>query len=276
MFKHLTFSLLKFVTSVALLALLASCISGAPQAPGGSPISPNPFQDARSESCATTRGAEALYWDYMNGLARLDYPQTILTIPYSPGLPFTHPVQPLYSFVYPSTWRTEMLTDNASQLTGVNVLSPDAQAVWRRLNYTVVGEAVSARRALEVEAQGMLAHIGNPQNVETVCFIMLPDQTRAAAIIRAGNFTANVSIQVFVSALGNSPVTVILAQVALAPTSEYALTAVNVFFPLTSQLTPRGGTDPECSDGVDNDGDGRVDFPNDPGCSSPDDTSEAG
>jgi hypothetical protein len=33
---------------------------------------------------------------------------------------------------------------------------------------------------------------------------------------------------------------------------------------------------PECSDEVDNDGDGNVDFPNDPGCKSPEDLSEAG
>jgi len=38
----------------------------------------------------------------------------------------------------------------------------------------------------------------------------------------------------------------------------------------------RGGAAPECSDGIDNDGDGRVDFPNDPQCSSRSDDSEAG
>ena len=37
----------------------------------------------------------------------------------------------------------------------------------------------------------------------------------------------------------------------------------------------RGGDAAACSDGIDNDGDGRVDFPNDPGCSSPQDDSEA-
>ena len=35
------------------------------------------------------------------------------------------------------------------------------------------------------------------------------------------------------------------------------------------------GDDPECSDGVDNDGDGRVDFPNDPNCVDEDDDSES-
>ena len=36
----------------------------------------------------------------------------------------------------------------------------------------------------------------------------------------------------------------------------------------------RGGDAAQCSDGIDNDGDGRVDFPNDPGCSSAQDDSE--
>ena len=35
------------------------------------------------------------------------------------------------------------------------------------------------------------------------------------------------------------------------------------------------GGDPECSDGIDNDGDGRVDFPNDPQCDSAQDDSES-
>lgn len=35
-----------------------------------------------------------------------------------------------------------------------------------------------------------------------------------------------------------------------------------------------GGSAPECSDGIDNDGDGKIDFGSDPGCSSADDDSE--
>jgi acid phosphatase type 7 len=38
--------------------------------------------------------------------------------------------------------------------------------------------------------------------------------------------------------------------------------------------TTAGGPQPACSDGVDNDGDGSTDFPNDPGCSSESDTDE--
>lgn len=35
-----------------------------------------------------------------------------------------------------------------------------------------------------------------------------------------------------------------------------------------------GGGHPDCSDGVDNDGDGSTSYPNDPGCTSPTDNSE--
>ncbi|MPZ01013.1 MAG: hypothetical protein GEU97_24220 [Actinophytocola sp.] len=36
-----------------------------------------------------------------------------------------------------------------------------------------------------------------------------------------------------------------------------------------------GGDPPECSDGVDNDGDKKIDYPDDPGCDSPEDDSES-
>lgn len=39
---------------------------------------------------------------------------------------------------------------------------------------------------------------------------------------------------------------------------------------------PTGGGDTDCSDDIDNDGDGQTDFPGDPGCSGPDDTNESG
>jgi len=35
-------------------------------------------------------------------------------------------------------------------------------------------------------------------------------------------------------------------------------------------------TPPQCSDGIDNDGDGLIDYPQDPGCQSPQDDDESG
>lgn len=250
-----------------LLLLLASCGTTT-----GSASQPQPgnFDGARSLSCSNPTGLEALYWDFMNGIIRTDYPDTWRFLPYAPGSSFIHPVQPLYSFIYPSHWTLEPLTNPASQLTGANVIRPDGQAVWRRLNYTL-GGAVSATDALNSELQGMLGFLGNPGQVQTVCFI--EDAGRSAALVRAGEFTANLSVQAFTS----GGLTVIFAQVAVAPTADYAFTALNAFFPLSGQMNLGGGSsDPECSDGVDNDGDGQTDYPDDGGCTSELDDSEAG
>ena len=46
--------------------------------------------------------------------------------------------------------------------------------------------------------------------------------------------------------------------------------------PGCSATNDRDETDVQCSDGIDNDGDGRIDFPDDPECSSPNDTTEGG
>ena len=44
----------------------------------------------------------------------------------------------------------------------------------------------------------------------------------------------------------------------------------------TSSVIVRASAHPACSDGIDNDGDGLVDYPNDPGCRSPNDLTEFG
>ena len=206
---------------------------------------------------------------------RADYPQTVRFLPYTPGIPFVHPQQPLYSFVYPPDWNAEMLTDTSQQLTGANVIRQDGRAVWRRLNYTLAG-AVTPENALNAEVEGMLSFIGNPQDVQSVCFIVSSDRTSSQVLLRTRSFTAQVGVQVFTtpSPFGGMT-TVVFAQVVVAPTAEYEATAVNVFFPLTGQLTPGGSSGkPDCSDGEDNDGDGLIDYPNDTGCNSADDDSE--
>lgn len=254
---------LRALAAVFALAMLSSCGGGLNAGPGA-------FQGATSNFCDEAVGIEALYWDYMNGVIRVDYPETYRFIPYAPGSSFIHPEQPLYSFIYPSTWSVETLFNPGSQLTGVNVIRSDGRAVWRRLNYTVSG-TVSATQALNEEINLMLGFMGSPGPIDEVCFGAI--EGRAAMLLRSGSITANVSTQTFVS----GGLTVILAQVAVAPTAEYDNVAYNVFFPLSGQMNLGGGSsDPQCDDGIDNDGDGLTDFPNDPGCTSPSDDSEAG
>jgi hypothetical protein len=250
-----------------LTVLLASCVGGI--VPGG----PGSFDDARSVSCDATRGAEALYWDFMNGVIRVDYPETIRFLPFPPGSTFIHPTQPLYNFSFPPGWQVDTLIDGPSNLAGANVVRPDGQVVWRRLSFAVSG-TVSPNDYLNFEIDQMRDILGIAGPIDFVCSPP-SNGTNAAALIRTGDFTANVSVQVFVSPFLGGTVSNIFAQVAIAPTAEYNARAVDVFFPLSGQMNLGGGSsDPECSDGIDNDGDGQTDYPDDNGCTSETDDSE--
>lgn len=68
---------------------------------------------------------------------------------------------------------------------------------------------------------------------------------------------------------GGEVVTATATNTTLRDTSEFS-EAVAV-----DDDTPPPPPPPQCSDGVDNDGDGKIDFPDDPGCESPDDDSES-
>ncbi|MEM6446008.1 MAG: hypothetical protein AAF704_05490 [Cyanobacteria bacterium P01_D01_bin.123] len=238
----------------------------------------SPFQNVTSLICDNTRGVEALYWDYSNGEIRADYPATLTQIPYLPGIPFILPQEPLYNFVYPSGWQAHPLVDARTSLTGVDVIRQDRQAQWRRLNFVASG-IPTAKTILDSEVSQILAFIGNPQTVETLCTRDLFDPssqgTSASTLVKAGEFTANVNVQaVPLPPVLGVPSTSVFIQAVLAPMAQYEATAINVFFPITGQLLLGGGNSPDCSDAVDNDSDGFTDFPADDGCSSADDDSE--
>src|SRR5690606_37587721 len=93
--------------------LLASC--GTTPGPGGGGGGgggggPRSFDGAVSQSCEQVSGLQALYWDFMLGVIRTDYPETYRLLPYV-GSPFIHPAQPLYSFMYPPGWSAPTLAD---------------------------------------------------------------------------------------------------------------------------------------------------------------------
>jgi hypothetical protein len=62
---------------------------------------------------------------------------------------------------------------------------------------------------------------------------------------------------------------------SILPYLDYPPTATPTFTPEPTS-TPTPTPAPECSDGIDNDGDGDTDYPNDGRCLSPDDNSESG
>lgn len=234
------------------------------------------FAVAQSTQCRDTRGVEALYWDFSNGVIRVDYPETLLIPRFTSAFPYMHPAELLYNFFYPGGWQVETLFDQQTRLTGVNVIRADGQAVWRRINLRLE-QNMTAKDVLDVEVPQILAHVGNPQNVTESCFFNAPDGSSASVLLRAGGFVANANAQVFkMPGLFGGVTSLVFAQVVVAPAAEYDQVAIDVFFPLTGQLMAGGGSDPECSDGIDNDGDNKTDYPADEGCSSKDDVSEAG
>jgi hypothetical protein len=266
------------LAAATLAVVLTACGSAGGNPGGGGGTNPDAFAGATSQSCAGVTGVPALYWDFMAGAIRTDYPETYRFLPYV-GAPFIHPQQPLYSFTYPPGWNAVMLTDPSLQLTGANVVRGDGNAVWRRLNYTVRG-IVGVNTFIADELNAMVTNLGlnGPFDVRCTANVTDPGTGREAAgrLVNVDGFTANLTVQTFPSNLlgGNTSVFI---QLAVAPTAEYDATTVNVFFPLSGQLLFGGGSSPnQCEDGEDNDGDGQVDFPNDPGCTSPTDDSEAG
>ena len=267
------------LAAASLAVVLTACGSagGNGGGPGGGIPDPNTFAGATSRTCAGVTGVPALYWDYMAGVIRFDYPETYRFVPYL-GTPITHPQQPLYSFMVPPGWDAVLLADAGLQLTGANVVRGDGNAVWRRLNFTL-GGIVGVNAIVAQELNTMAANLGASGPFNVRCSGNLTDPATgiesAGRLVEVGGFTANLTVQAFPSNLlgGN---TTVFVQLVVAPTTQYDAAAIGVFFPLTGQLTPGGGSSPECSDGIDNDGDGLIDYPADPGCSSPDDDSEGG
>lgn len=267
---------LRVLALAALLLFLVGC--GSAQGPGGGGGGPKRFEGAVSQSCAQVTGMRALYWDFMLGAMRTDYPETYRLLPYV-GSPFTHQAQPLYSFMFPPGWSAFALTDPSLQLMGANVVRADGQAVWRRLNLTASGN-IGAELVIGNELDQMTTNLGLSGQFQVLC--ALPVQVEpgtgseaSAVLVDADGFTAMIQTQVYRSAVPGT--SVVFIQMAVAPQAQFDEAAYNVFFPLSGQMLPGGGSgEPECNDGVDNDGDGKIDYPDDPGCSSPEDDSEAG
>ncbi|HTH83098.1 MAG TPA: hypothetical protein VL490_09195 [Mucilaginibacter sp.] len=70
-----------------------------------------------SKICNDITGAEAVYWDLMNGIPRTDIPGGLPTIKAMGGV-YSHPSFPLLSFTYPTGYTPH--TDATAGAVGVN------------------------------------------------------------------------------------------------------------------------------------------------------------
>lgn len=204
---------------------------------GDNPSLETQLANMRSQLCPNVRGVQALYWDMNNGVMRGDIPGGVPTIK-NPGGYFIHSGYPALGFQLPQGYRAIELS--GSSTIGVNVLRNDDNALWRYVTTTVFG-ITNAEQVLQAELNQMLANLGNPQNVTVVCSNagssqLAPDMqsTTATALVRAGNFTALLAVNVNVLASTGS--SFIGIQMTLGPTAEYDNLVLDTFLPIGYQL----------------------------------------
>ena len=97
-----------------------------------------------------------------------------------------------------------------------------------------------------------------------VCQTPTPTATQTATTVPATATPTNTATSTSTAV----PPTATFTPVYVPPTATP--TSTNTIVAPTATATPKS----QCSDGIDNDGDGKIDFPADPGCSGPGDNKE--
>ena len=274
------------VTQTAIAACL-TCQFTLACSGGGSAVGNNAaVAQATTASCAGITGASALYWDFSTGVLRTDYPPASTFPPVPAGGSFLHPRLSL-TIIYPAGWSATALIDNTTVtneparviqgnltvLAGTSVLRSDGRALWRYL-HTSEANATTAQQRLNEEVQRVLNGFGIAGQPTELCSLSGAGSiggfpgAQSATLLRAGEFTIQViSMQAQVPLIGQSNALVTVTSVA--PTTEYDARVLDSFLPIGWQLI---GT--QCSDRIDNDGDGAIDL-SDQQCSGLTDNSES-
>lgn len=266
--------------------LLVAVAFGVTVAACGGDDGVGPSSSATSQLCPDVSGLEAVFWDFINGIPRGDLPSTAFTIPFDIDFaqsPYSNSTSLLLGFMVPQGWTVSDAVDVSGfafpgTVAGADLIRADNRAVWRyMLNGQITGGFTSAA-ILDAELNTARNFIGNPAGTTVVCQInaqttgILGPESVAAQLLRVGDFTIFSRIHVIVvpgtSAFYSGLTTV-------APTSESVQLINDIYVPMITQLYG-GGSDPAaCADGIDNDGDGDTDYPNDAQCTSPADDSES-
>ena len=245
-----------------------------------------PSASASSQICAEVSGLEAVYWDFINGVPRGDLPSTAFMIPFEidpAQSPYSNSTSLLLGFIVPQGWTASDGADVSGfaipgTVAAADLIRAGDQAVWRYMfNAQLTGGFTSAG-ILDSEIAAATTFLGNPSPTTTVCEInvqqngILGPVSVAARLLRVGEFTIFSRAQVtIVSGVG----AYLNGFTSVAPTAESERLINDIFVPMITQLFG-GGSDPAaCADDNDNDGDGSVDFPADPQCTSPSDDDES-
>ncbi|MFV0565155.1 MAG: hypothetical protein ACK5NB_04885 [Flavobacteriaceae bacterium] len=246
--------LLKPYLFTVFLMLLNSCSSD-------SDNNADRIAKATSMFCNDITGANAIYWDYANGVAP---PFSRVPVLQNPGQQFLHP-HPSLGFVVPQGYTAS--ADQRSGAIGANVIRNDNAAVWRYAPLATFPGNFSVNDILASEINGMFNFYGFNDNFNVLC-----SETRTvnqgnivtvfnARLIQFGNFTGLVWVNV--TAVQGLSTLSVAASVSSGPTAEYNNLVMDVFFPLSYQLlvNDRGSLSDRDNDGTP---DVYDNFPDDP------------
>ena len=199
----------------------------------------NTLTGVNAQICPNINGVEGLYWDISNGVPRGDIPGGIPVIR-NPGGTFIHSAYPPLGFTYPAGYTPTEISQGATQSIGVNLFRNDNRALWRYQNSTFFGNT-NANQVLGVEMNQLLTFLGNPGNMQVVCFnsgtkqlVHTLQTTYATALVRMGEFTAVFVINV--NFAFNTGTAMIFKQVSFAPQPKFEGEVLATFLPIHLQL----------------------------------------
>lgn len=274
---------MKYFKYLLLLSLAVNLI-----ACGGSGGNGNAQATATSTLCQDLVGLEAIYWDFINGAPRTDLPDTAFSIPFQVDFsqsPYTNSNSLLLGFTsIPQGWTIADAMDVSgfafpSTFSAADLVRADNRAVWRYIFNTQVTGGYTSAAILDAEINAALSFIGNPSTTTEECQIrqqqngIIGLESVAAKVVRAGDFTIIARAHVIVPT-GLGGIGYYDGYLSLAPTAENASLINDIFIPMITQLYGGGSAPNQCEDGLDNDGDGKIDLA-DPQCESPADDSES-
>lgn len=224
---------------------------------GCSDNSVNSLNNLTSQICPGIRGAEAVYWDIMNGIPRGDIPGGLPTVE-NIGGNYIHPAIPLLGFIYPAGYTPQ--TDQTPGSIGVNLIRNDNQSIWR---YTQINSQnfVRSGQVLQAEINSLLNFFGgNANDIQVVCRNEATRPTGELApglvteysnlLIRFNGITSVITTSVTSMQSFDISLTWIAIQKAAAPTQQFEDEILNTYLPISFQLL---FTD---SGQLDSDGDG--------------------
>ncbi len=257
--------------AIILSALIVSCSGGddgdggGGSGNGGTNVDRLAGTASQNPNCATLTGATAVYFDLESGF--------LVNLPF---LPLLESVGSTLPGGDASFWSLPPGYAGQTLERGVTIQRDDGEVFFKHTSGEQV--FVDAVTAFDNQLSAAFATFQlSPDAATLICGLDIPFSVGPlpgrliSGLYEAGQRTFIIKIQV-IDATG---VLSLNTKVAAGPTQEFDQLAGNVFLPMVWAQFPGGsGPQPQCNDGMDNDGDLEVDFPFDPECTTPDDDDE--